>query len=63
MAHDWQAERDGSRWRVVRLCDDGDRVVFAPAGDPALDRYETKAAALRMASALNALEAEDGRPA
>lgn len=59
MAHDWHAEQDGGRWQVVRLCDDGYRAVFAPSGDPELDRYETRAAALWMASTLNAMDAED----
>jgi hypothetical protein len=59
MTHDWRIERDGDRWRVVRLCDDGYRAVFSPAGDPDLDRFQTEAAALRMAATLNALDAED----
>jgi hypothetical protein len=58
MAHDWRAEQDGSGWRVVRLCDDGYRVVFAPSGDPELDVYHTEAAAMSMAATLNALDAE-----
>jgi hypothetical protein len=58
MAHDWRVERDRDRWRVVRICDDGYRVVFAPSGDPGMDAFETKAAACQMATTLNALDAE-----
>lgn len=59
MANGWRIERDGDRWRVVRVCDDGYRVPFAPSGDPELDRFQTEAAALQMAATLNALDAED----
>lgn len=58
MAHDWRVERDGARWRIVRVCDDGYKAVFSPAGDPELDRFETRAAALQMAATLNAMDAE-----
>jgi hypothetical protein len=59
MVHDWHVEREGERCRVVRLCNDGYRAVVSPSGDPDLDRFETEAAALQMAGALNALDAED----
>ena len=59
MTHGWRAELDGDRWLVVRVCDDGHRSVFAPAGDPQLDSFETEGAAVEMAATLNALDAED----
>jgi hypothetical protein len=59
MPDHWRIERDGDRWRVVRLCDDGYRTVFSPSGDPDLGRFQTEAAARHMAATLNALDAED----